>query len=781
MSLQEELSVKGSRYKRHSAPKPRPDAARPLSSRAKERGDVQVWQWPRWIPYILSAWCVLVAAIYYAVPLSDGDLWWHMAYGKYMLNHGTLIPDHTIYSWTPVKSDHIYCAWISEILLYVLHTIGGLPLLFGIRYGALAVFVLLCYWHAKRFNLHRHPFTWLAILLGLLISQGGIKLKPELFSYVLTLATVGVWFRLKARPHQITVCYLFPVIMLIWVNSHGAFVAGAMLFFFIGLGELLQFVLNRGNAMPVRTIRHLLLAMILSAIAPTVTPYGIDHLVQLCHRFVEFDKKRLVVFEHQSTLSSAGEFFHLIEFFFIGLFLLGILFWLSRPLDVAVLVVNLAFAYFYTRYLRTTHFFAPIITFSLIYLLARAGRLAAPSRRLGAGMLILLSLAALFLGGRAGYESVFRPSWERWLSFDSSFYDPTVETEYIKRFLPPQRIGNIYNVGGYLLWSLYPDYKVLVDQRFFPYEEWIEEEFQFEAGLNFEDLLSTYQCDVFVVQCQFHDLIKNFLRSPEWRSAFYGPTAVVFVRNEILLPEEAADFGNNRFRKLKSPVAAFDVLWFALNTGDYSSAEYILETMQAQLLFKPLKKRISEYQRYYNAVTAFQRGDYPTAIQNLEACRRGDVIWNNSLLVKLRNWHGSRLNKKGQWDAAYEQARLALRVDPNDLYALFNAGLLGWWKETIEEEQGAAEKSRLQSLKEEQQTPWDEYLKKFLLLHGENPDVPGQVFDIASGVLQGTYKNKPLTISPKTHKGIPLLAVGPAEQKREKREEAPRPVPSSGF
>ena len=60
---------------------------------------------------VLCAALVIVIAMRYAEPILDGDLFWHFAYAQQMVERHTLIPDATLYSWTPVDGRKIYCAW----------------------------------------------------------------------------------------------------------------------------------------------------------------------------------------------------------------------------------------------------------------------------------------------------------------------------------------------------------------------------------------------------------------------------------------------------------------------------------------------------------------------------------------------------------------------------------------------------------------------------------------------------------------------------------------------
>ncbi len=710
------------------------------------------WSWPRWIPWVFAAWCVLTAAIYYATPVDDGDLWWQMAYGKYVLEHGTLVPDHTIYSWTPTKGDTIYCAWVGEVFLYLSYTLGGLPLLFALRYLAIAAFIAVCLLFARRVGLHSHPLTWLVILLGLFMCRAGTFIKPEMFSLVFSLVSTGLWLWIKARPQNVKLCYIFPVIMLAWVNSHGAFIFGAVLYCLIGAGEVANLLFSRGSALPPRTVRHLLAALALSGVAILITPYGVDFPLYLYHRLTLWDGTKSMIGAYQSVFSHSGQALHFDDYLVIGGCVLAALFLFARPLDVAVLIVSVCFGVLYTKFLRTTYFFAPVLSLGAVYLLSRAPRLKQVSRRAGLSLLSLCLVLMLFLGARASIERLTDPSDESWLGFGYSYCDPVVEAEFVERYLPPQRIGNTYSLGGYLLWTLGPAYPVMVDQRYFPYEQWMPQYFQFEAGKRFSSFVKNFPCNVFVVKHRFRQLVDQFLRAPDWKVGFFGPTAVVFLSNEVALPQEAGAFAEDRFEKLKSPKAAFDVLGFAMKAGDFASAEAILETMQHDIRFVPFKKEVAEHSRYRDSMIAYRGGELDRAIRGLEACRQGGVIWNNRLLVTLRNHETSRLAREGNGEAALEEARRALAIDPADSHALLNSGVLGWWLEQRNKNsapKGAPKGEPAASvLGTDSSFPWRASLEKFLRLHGDARNIPAPIIEMARAILAGTYRGGPIILSP---------------------------------
>jgi len=229
--------------------------------------------WHRAWPWGLGLVVLLTLGIRYAEPVRDGDLWWQMAYGRYLIEHRTLIPDHTVFTWTPADSPVIYCAWLSEIFLYLLHRAGDLPALFAFRYACLLIFLLALWLQARRLGVAGHPMTWLIGLLGVLMSESAAYIKPEIFSYVLMTLTVFLWGYIKSGGTGAwRACYLFPVLMVLWVNSHGGFVFGAAFLAVMGLGEALNLLFSPKEGIPSGMRRHFFFALFLSGLAVLATP-----------------------------------------------------------------------------------------------------------------------------------------------------------------------------------------------------------------------------------------------------------------------------------------------------------------------------------------------------------------------------------------------------------------------------------------------------------------------------------------------------------------------------
>ncbi|MGH7340654.1 MAG: hypothetical protein ACREKH_09210 [Candidatus Rokuibacteriota bacterium] len=134
-----------------------------------------------------------------------------------MLARGTLIPDHTPYSWTPASNAAIYCAWLSQLVLYGLWNALGLPGLFALRYAVVGGVVLLLWIHARRWGvLAAGPTygaaTYLILTVVAIGAYAGSLVKPELFSLLFLHLTLRAYFHGKSRPRRGAAFFWVPAV-----------------------------------------------------------------------------------------------------------------------------------------------------------------------------------------------------------------------------------------------------------------------------------------------------------------------------------------------------------------------------------------------------------------------------------------------------------------------------------------------------------------------------------------------------------------------------------------
>ncbi len=541
--------------------------------------------WHRFWPWSLGLLVLLTLGIRYAEPVRDGDLWWQMAYGRYLIEHRTLVPDHSAFTWTPARTPTIYCAWLSEVFLYLLHAAGGLAALFVFRYACLLVFVLAVWLQARRSGVAGHPLTWLICLLGVLMSQSAAYLKPEIFSYVFMTLAVLTWLRVKeGGTNAGRICYLLPVLLLLWVNSHGGFIFGVLFLLVVGLGEGLNVLVSPEEAIPKEVRRHFLFALVLSGLVLFATPYGWKYPAYLLTSLAERPEEYFKVIEaYLSTLDPRVANFHYTSYMALAaLILLGLVAGGAKRLrpDWAILLTNVAFALLFTRFLRVTYFWAPVFSLGAVHLLARRPKGLRPQGRTAAfGFGCVIALLSVLLGARASLDAVCKPYGPRWFGFGISYQNPVEEAAFIRSYFAGYRLGNDYGSGGYLLWALWPETKVMIDPRQFPFQEWIDRYGAFHSGRGVRAFLRDFPFSVCCVRYECRGLIAWFLHAPDWRPAFYGPSAVVFVRRDIPLPQGAPRVGTG-MEKIRNITQALFVFDFAARTRDWETARRVMAGMK---------------------------------------------------------------------------------------------------------------------------------------------------------------------------------------------------------
>lgn len=671
------------------------------------------WHWG-WSA-VLAALTLITLAFRYALPIRDGDLWFHMLYGKYFLDNKTLIADHTIFSWTPTTNDTIYCTWLPDIFLYLLHKSIGLPGIFAFRYLCLLVLVLACFLYARKLKIAAHPLTWLMCLLAVIMSYTAAFEKPEILSFVFMSLLAWNWWHIRSSGEAAWKhCYLFPCIMLVWVNSHGGFVFGAVFLVLIGSGELLNTWLSPHNSLSPRLRRHLTFALLLAAVMPLLTPYGYRYPLQLMYDFLPTDEN----FNYNNKIAAYcgtfrfGDSYNFSICADLSIALLIMLYCRNfKDIEWSSLLANLVFAFLYTKFFRTTFYWVPVFLFSSLNLLAVRPLLPAEWR--GTSFFnrlfpLVVLMAAGWLSADTLYKAVVMPELYLWMGYGISDLNPVDEAEYIKKHFSKSRIGNTYDQGSYLLWKLWPGNKVSFDARHFPYRKQSDEFFAFQDGKNIVEFTNKYPCDLWCIGVQHNTLLMGLLRSKDWKLAYYGKNAAILIRKEINLPENAPRLSNTIF-ELKNLQGAMNLITFATNIGDFQTAEKLLAVTTRTFRYKPQANTVRWLSYYLKGIKAYHEKKYAAAVVQLRLLADPPdyirfIHTNCYQFLTQKAWEDGKLVE------ALKFARKSLSLVNDNPYSLYNAGVVGWWMEKsgldVTQSPGVND--------DNDQTTWNSFLLKFM-------------------------------------------------------------------
>ncbi|MFB6355158.1 MAG: hypothetical protein ABEJ65_01415, partial [bacterium] len=175
---------------------------------------------------IISLFLFCVAVIYR--PVAVTDLWGYLLYGDWMLKNGQIVY-RDFYSYTATGARWINHEWLFQVVTAYLFNIGGFYLLSLILLGFVSVLVA-CLLYRQLVEGNFGLYGIIGGMLTVLSVQPGLVLRPQLVTYLFLILILFIFTRSKAGRSY---WWVLPLLFLLWVNIHGAFV--------IGLGYLLAF------------------------------------------------------------------------------------------------------------------------------------------------------------------------------------------------------------------------------------------------------------------------------------------------------------------------------------------------------------------------------------------------------------------------------------------------------------------------------------------------------------------------------------------------------------
>lgn len=206
-----------------------------------------------WLGIILF----LVLTIAFLLPIPPNDYWWYLRLGEDIINSG-VVPSVDTFSSTQFGQPITYQSWLSAVLFFILNQWGGSVLTVLVRGIIIAAFYFLI-WYICRLAGGGARLAALLTLVAVLAGSNNWAVRPQLFSlimFVLTMLSLWRW-----RTDRTKWVWALPVLMLLWVNLHGAFILGFLLVGAALLG-------GEGKK------RDLLLALVLMGLASLINPRG---------------------------------------------------------------------------------------------------------------------------------------------------------------------------------------------------------------------------------------------------------------------------------------------------------------------------------------------------------------------------------------------------------------------------------------------------------------------------------------------------------------------------
>ncbi|MGB5217647.1 MAG: hypothetical protein WBN66_05060 [Smithella sp.] len=540
--------------------------------------------------FVIMALLPILILLTYPVNRFDYDMWWQMALGKYYLANHTIVIDHSIFSWTPSDPAWVYNTCLGSIVIYLFYNVmGGFGLWIFQWLIFLAIF-LLFYLFLKLIG-RKIDVTVVAVIaaIGIASAPSCSYYKPELFSALLFCAALFILFYIKLT-HKKYFFYFYPLIFFLWVNLHGAFIIGLAMLVTFFTGELLNRKFFPEESLTIKELTHLGVASVLSFAAILLNPYGIHYLLSIARGIFSdnYDSNSRYIQAYVSLwphlreigisffqLSQTAWIIFIMMFFLTCLFVYGLI--KKKTCDFTLLFISMATFWGSMRAVRAAYFFAILFFFTFFYLLNRLKLKDISSKA------IILSLIVFIIFLINIFSFTFRYNADnRWFGAGLDDSVPIKETAFLKKYKPVGPLFNDYLVGAYLIWALYPDYKVFIDPRLVPYHRQVAPDYWalVSKPAKAQDIMrfnEKYPFKTAILHYSQLPMIFDFLNAG-WRLLYFERNAAILVHPSLLsgiAPEiQSVDLGPMRFKNEKNPLVLLNV--FTLYVNLYPQASPVI-------------------------------------------------------------------------------------------------------------------------------------------------------------------------------------------------------------
>jgi hypothetical protein len=197
----------------------------------------QEYQSDRESPWGALGWqaaFLLLVFLVGCVQIEDPDIWWHLRTGQLIWQRGH-VPRTDWYTYTNPESPWIDLHWGFQLIAAALWAVGGAPALVVAKsLLAVATFAVAMFASRRNWPAWQNVACWLP---SLLIFSGRNQVRPEMFSLLFLAAEAAILIHARTRPRLV---WLLPIIQVLWINVHGLYVLGLVLWVCFVVGEIVR-------------------------------------------------------------------------------------------------------------------------------------------------------------------------------------------------------------------------------------------------------------------------------------------------------------------------------------------------------------------------------------------------------------------------------------------------------------------------------------------------------------------------------------------------------------
>lgn len=474
---------------------------------------------------------LLVAALFAmtVIPTVDPDLWWHLKTGQVIVTQG--IPRVDIFSFTMKGSPWITHEWLSQVFLWLVHSVGGAAgLMVAFALMAVLIFSFVYFTCATP--------AILSFLLSLFACWTSLFMwgsRPQIFNILMLAVFMCLLENIRQQKFSWKMLYIFPFLTLLWVNLHSGYLLGIIVLFTFLAGDSIQIFLqkNEEGTLGEKKLWHLLIVSALSLVTALANPSG----YKIWHYPFETLRSKMM---QSSIVEWLAPDFHFAAYKpFLALMIVGaIVFMASRRkrniTEMFLYVATMAAALISRRHIPLFAVVAiPIISRALLdcfpmpnWTSVLEGKTLPPKvLRVIQIVNILLVISALVASGIWVSKKIRGNDAEVHGSY------PVEAVNWLKmKGLEKEHGFNDYGWGGYLIWS---DLPVFIDGRVDMYGDNFFRQYAEISDLrtNWEKMYKIFsRYNIRYILVRSRSLLAGVFRTNEdWKEVFKDPTASIFL------------------------------------------------------------------------------------------------------------------------------------------------------------------------------------------------------------------------------------------------------------
>lgn len=459
---------------------------------------------------------------------TDPDLWWHLATGRYIVQHQA-IPRSDPFSYTRAGSPWIAHEWLTDFLLYELHGDAGWAGLIVVFAAIITAALFLLYLRCGP-NVY---VAGVATLCAALATRPVWGIRPQGLSFFLT----SLWLLLLERSDRNpgVLWWTIPLTVL-WINLHAGFALGLIVYALFLVGDWIENQWVRRKRPPSCeqsssrfSSRTAWLILVLDLLVVPLNPNGL--------KLFWYPIQTLRSSAMQTYIAEwASPNFHRPEYWPFLVILLTLFAVLSRQhmsirfRDLLLLIVSLFAA---LRSIRLIPFFVliaiPLIAEQVAKWLGARPVTEEPRRDLPALRRHILNTS--FIIGMALFAAFHAAQITRQQPLIEARTFPAAAAAFLQTNPPALPLFNSYDWGGYLIWKLYPSIRVFIDGRADIYGDQFMRSFADTYGFrdDWQQTFDRWHIQTVLVPAD-STLAMGLQHAPGWTVAFEDRQTVIFTR-----------------------------------------------------------------------------------------------------------------------------------------------------------------------------------------------------------------------------------------------------------